>query len=86
MKPNLKLSREELKALKRDGATRPRIIGRVVIGDYNAPIISAKFPSWPYRLYAIWGEGESVGDLRWSEEDPRKDMVPARKPGLWEWR
>jgi hypothetical protein len=83
----MKLSREELKALRREGAKRPRILGRVVMPhNYNAPIISASFDSWPYRLYTIWDEGDSAGDLRWTEEDPRKEMVPTRKPGLWEWR
>jgi len=81
-----KLSPDERKALQREGAKRPRIVGRVVIDDYDAPIISASFDSWPYRMYTIWHEGESAGDLRWSEEDPREEMVPTRKPGLWKWR
>jgi hypothetical protein len=84
----LKLSREQLKALRREGAKYPRILGYVVMPfhNYNAPIISASFEGWHQRLYTIWYDGEGAGDLHWTEEDPRTEMVPARKPGLWKWR
>jgi hypothetical protein len=83
----LKLSREQLKALRREGAKYPRILGYVVmpLHNYNAPIIGASFDG--RRLYTVWMEGDSATDLRWEEEDPRTtEMAPARKPGLWEWR
>jgi hypothetical protein len=85
VKMKKKLSREQLKALRKEGAKYPRILGYVVSSNnYNAPIVSATFHDW--RLYAVWEEGESVADLRWTEEDPRAEMTPTRKQGLWVWR
>ena len=83
-----KLSREALKALREEGARYPRIVGYILMDrDYNAPIISASFEGHVQRLYAIWYEGESVRDLRWMREDPRRSLLkPSRKPGCWKWR
>jgi hypothetical protein len=82
----MKLSREQINALRKEGATYPRILGYVVMhGGYRAPIISAAFEGHPDRLFTIWGYGDSAEDLRWTQEDPRKEMSPVA-PGLWEWR
>ena len=81
----MKLSREQLKALREEGARYPRCLGYVVMPHCHAPIISASYEGHPDRLFTVWLCGDSAADLRWAQEDPREEMDPVR-PGLWKWR
>jgi len=84
----MKLSKEQLKALRKEGARYPRLLGYVLDGEYDLPIISASFETYYHgqRLYTIWREGISASELHWSEEDPRRSFLEPSGPWHWKWR